>query len=103
MKRKVYIAGKITGDPNYREKFQWAGNHFRECGDIVLNPASLPEGMSRADYMRICFAMMESADIVAVLPNYQDSLGARVEIAWCDYIKKPYFVMPNVFGGERHD
>lgn len=103
MNKKVYIAGKITGDPNYREKFQRAENHFQAKGDIVLNPASLPEGMSRADYMRICFAMMETADLVAFLPDYQDSLGARLEKAWCEYVGKPRVGLLFARCGDNHD
>ncbi len=107
MNRKVYIAGMITGDPNYREKFQRIEDFIRQCGDIVLNPAVLPEGMSRADYMRICFAMMETADFVVFLPDAHKSEGAMVEMAWCQYIQKPYSV--NLYGSltdvrnEHHD
>ena len=36
---KVYIAGRITGDPRYREKFAEAEAALREVGHIPLNPA----------------------------------------------------------------
>ena len=39
---KVYIAGKITGNPNYREEFAAAERKVRALGDIPLNPAVLP-------------------------------------------------------------
>lgn len=42
-------------------------------GHIVLNPAHLPEGMKSADYMRICLAMIDSADLVAFLPGWESS------------------------------
>ena len=85
---KVYIAGKISGDPAYREKFKLAERALAEQGDIVLNPATLPERMRPSDYMRICMAMMESADIVAFLPDYEQSRGAQLEWAWCQYTSK---------------
>ena len=85
---KAYIAGKITGDPNYREKFQWAREDLTGQGFTVLDPAALPEGMSPVDYMRICFSMMESADVVAFLPDYSESRGAQLEWAWCQYVGK---------------
>ena len=85
---KAYIAGKISGDSTYREKFKTAEQALSNQGFVVLNPADLPEGMNPADYMRICFAMMESADIVAFLPDYEQSRGAQLEWSWCQYAGK---------------
>ena len=85
---KAYIAGKITGDSTYREKFNRAKKAMEGEGFIVLNPAELPEGMRSSDYMRICFAMMECADVVAFLPDYDQSRGARLEFDWCQYTGK---------------
>lgn len=90
---KIYIAGKISGDGNYREKFRRAAELLEGQGHIVLNPAGLPEGMAPADYMRICFAMMETADEVVFLPDYCDSKGAMLEYQWCRYVGKPKRVM----------
>ena len=42
---KVYIAGKITGDRRYRAKFREAAKALEEAGHVVLNPATLPDGM----------------------------------------------------------
>lgn len=40
------------------------------------------------DYMRLCFAMMEAADAVLFMQDYQDSRGAMLEWAWCQYVGK---------------
>lgn len=85
---KVYIAGKITGDSEYKKKFQIAQNDFENHGHIVLNPATLPDGMTTSDYMRICFSMMECADVVAFLPDFRQSKGAMLEWSWCQYTGK---------------
>lgn len=85
---KAYIAGKITGDEHYREKFRRAEERLQKEGFTVLNPAAMPEGMQPADYMRICIAMIDSADVVAFLPDYASSRGARLEWAWCQYTGK---------------
>ena len=87
---KIYIAGKITGDPGYRDKFAAAERQLGWQGHAVLNPAELPEGMSREDYMRICFAMIDVADAVVFLPDAAESAGARLEMAYCEYIEKEY-------------
>ena len=89
----IYIAGKIEGDPDYRTKFERAGEELERQGHIVLNPARLPQGLSPGDYMRICLAMMDTADAVAFLPDYRTSRGALLEWSWCQYVgKQTYFV-----------
>ena len=77
---KVYIAGKITGDAGYREKFAAAEQKLQGEGFIVLSPAVLPEGMSTADYMRICFAMIDVADKVAFFAH-KEGLDAHAKSA----------------------
>lgn len=86
---KIYIAGKIAGDQEYREKFGKAAKALHDQGHTVLNPAILPEGLEQADYMRICLAMLDSADLAVFLPDYQESAGAMVEWAYCQRIGKP--------------
>ena len=67
---KVYLAGKITGDPNYREKFAAAAKKLEErAGVTVISPAVTPERLKKADYMRICFAMIDVADEVWMMQN----------------------------------
>lgn len=94
---KIYIAGKITGDPQYKEKFGRIERHLEGDGYTVLNPAKLPTGMTCADYMRICFAMIDSADAVAFLPDWNKSVGARLEYAYCDYIGKDTSFISSLF------
>ena len=88
MKHKLYIAGKITGDPDYKAKFAMAEKFYKERGYTVLTPAVLPEGMLPADYMRICLSMIDTADVVAFLPGYETSQGAQLELQYCLYIDK---------------
>lgn len=85
---KVYIAGRITGDPRYREKFAEAEAALREVGHIPLNPAVLPEGMEAEDYMRICTAMLDSADAIGLLGDWTSSPGAQLEMHYADYVGK---------------
>lgn len=88
MATKIYIAGKITGDPNYKAKFAEAENFYKKRGYTVLCPSWMPAGMQKADYMRICFAMIDTADVVAFLPGYETSPGAQLELQYCFYIDK---------------
>lgn len=88
MKLKIYIAGKITGDPNYKSKFERAAKKYAAPGVIILNPATLPEGLTRAEYMRICFAKIDVSDMVVFLEDYKESDGAQIELAYCKYTDK---------------
>lgn len=88
---KIYIAGKITGEPNYKEKFDIAATSLEEQGHIVLNPAELPEGMLPADYMRICFAMIDTADAIYLLKGWYSSSGASIERNYAMYTGKSIF------------
>ncbi len=85
---KVFISGQITGDPNYKEKFRVVQRILEGDGKTVINPSVLPQGLTPADYMRICFAMIDSADVVAFLPGWNQSKGASLEHAWCQYTGK---------------
>lgn len=85
---KIYIAGKITGEPNYKEKFDIAATSLEAQGHIVLNPAELPEGMLPADYMRICFAMIDTADAIYLLKDWCSSSGAFIERDYAMYTGK---------------
>lgn len=98
---KVYIAGKITGDPDYRAKFKRAEDALREEGHTVINPAVLPAGLDPADYGRICFAMLDSADAVAFLGDFGESRGAKVEYDYCKYTKKKIMALYKLDEQER--
>ena len=85
---KIYIAGKIAGDKRYRAKFREAAKSLEALGHVVLNPATLPDGLEQADYMRICLAMLDTADLAVFLPDYRESRSAMVEWAYCQRIGK---------------
>ena len=84
----IYIAGKLTNDPGYKEKFRQAERHIKAeyPGAYIFNPAALPEGLTPEWYMDICQKMIKVSDLVIFLPDYTESKGARMELAYCNYI-----------------
>ena len=91
----IYLSGKITGDWDYKEKFRKKESVLICAGHAVLNPAKLPEGMPREKYMPICLAMLDSADAIYMIGDWQESEGARIEYKYAIYQgKAAYFEKP---------
>ncbi|MBQ1776630.1 MAG: DUF4406 domain-containing protein [Acidaminococcaceae bacterium] len=86
----VYLAGPMTGVPDWnRPAFYSAEEFFRQEGALVLNPARLPIGMPGKAYLPICLAMVEQADVIALLPGWESSEGATIETLYATKQGKP--------------
>lgn len=95
---KVYIAGPISSNmENYREEFAKAERVLEAEGYIVLNPAILPQGLRPVDYMRISMAMLEAADYICLLENWERSDGAKLEYSFAMYTGKWIDYLCNLF------
>lgn len=82
MRVRIYIAGPMTGYENFnREAFHRAEDALKREGHTVLNPAVLPDGLTQPHYMDICMAMLRCVDAVYMLKGWQQSAGARAELA----------------------
>ena len=89
---KVYIAGKITGleKPDFLKKFYDSSKALRDQGHLTMSPATLAlnEGFSHADYLHVCFAMIDVCDAVFVQKDWRDSPGAIMEVGCAKMEKK---------------
>ena len=77
----IYIAGAITGDLRYRDKFRQAERKLQDLGHIVVNPAFLPDGLK--DYLSINRAMIDQCDYIYVLKGSEKSKGTQKELDYC--------------------
>lgn len=93
---KIYIAGKITGDPCYKEKFEKVKLALEDKGHKVMNPAVLPSGFEHHEYMKICFSMIDVCEAVYFLEDWHTSKGAKLEFTYADNQNKLVLFKPNL-------
>ncbi|EPA8614733.1 TPA: DUF4406 domain-containing protein [Escherichia coli] len=93
---KIYIAGPMTGYENFnRDAFNKEADRLSRHGHSVLNPATLPNGLTQREYMDICFAMLRCADAILMLPGWKASAGATAEYHYANKMEMPVFTTLN--------
>ena len=80
--QKLYICGRVSGDADYQRKFREAEAELRAAGYTgVVNPARLcPLETDWAGAMRTVLKELLDCDGVAVLPDWNKSRGAKLEL-----------------------
>jgi hypothetical protein len=78
--KRIYISGKITGDPDYYDKFDKEENRLRNHGYMPCDPMWIPDPeASWYGAMKAVLREMLLCDGVSLLPDWQDSKGAQIE------------------------
>lgn len=88
MNQRIYISGKITGlHPEVAAGlFEQAAQQIRAAGNVPLNPMEIwPQdaGWQWEDYLsdNVRFLLKTNVNALYMLPNWQESKGARIEHA----------------------
>ena len=100
---KIYIAGKITGDKNYKIKFKRAEKLLRSLGHSVMNPAWIApsDDFTWTDYMQISGMMQARCNAVYFLKDWKDSEGAKIEFKRCHQLNQTAFFEDSAFSLEE--
>ena len=76
----IYVAGPMSGIKDFnRPLFNMVAAELTEQGHSVLNPATLPDGLSQGQYMQFCLPMVAVAHELVMLPGWEQSEGAYIE------------------------
>ena len=78
---KIYLSGKITGETNYKQKFNTVAEELLSYGYVVFNPAVLPDGFEYEDYMALDLHILSRCDAIFLLRDWKNSPGAKRELA----------------------
>ncbi|MEN5159723.1 DUF4406 domain-containing protein [Achromobacter spanius] len=93
---RVYLAGPMTGHEDFNfPAFHAAAERLRGLGLEVVNPADhgLVSGLGWADYMRWDLVKLAGCHSVYVLPRWEKSKGASLEVAIAQALGMPVFTV----------
>jgi hypothetical protein len=100
-KKRVYLSGKITGDARYADKFSRAVTTVRLefCHrGIIVNPVEwCGEEWAWWRCMVRCLLLEAMCSHVAMLPDWRESRGARIERRLALLMKKEIIYLKKIF------
>ena len=85
--RRTYLAGPMSGKPDYNyPAFAETAERLRALGHDVVSPPELNEPDESRDlpplhFLRRDIRALLDCDCIAILDGWEDSIGARCEIA----------------------
>jgi hypothetical protein len=82
---KLYLSGPMDNVEDFNHPlFHRVALEFRNANFAVCNPAEFFDGdttRERKEYMREAFKYVLEADTIVLLPGWEESKGARLEVA----------------------
>lgn len=83
---RTYISGAITDNADCEKQFTRAEQWLKLNDNTVVSPlkvcATLPTQFTHEEYMQVCFKLIDLCDCVYMLKDWQNSAGAKAELAY---------------------
>ena len=84
----IYISGKITNNPNWKEQFKVAEMKLKASGEnnVIINPEYIGQELEKEiehptykDYMQADLRTLLICNTIYMLSNWKESKGATLE------------------------
>ena len=85
---KMYIAGSITNDKNYKAKFNKVEKFMSNLGYSVFNPALSPDGLTYREYINLGLNMLMQCDCICIIDG-ENSYGTAFEKHYAELVGMP--------------
>lgn len=81
MRRKWYLSGSVTNDPDFREKFAYAELQLKNSGLKIVNPVKHEkDGKEWSYYLRKDLRKLTRCHGIILLDGWENSRGAKLEL-----------------------
>lgn len=90
MSTTVYLSGKISGNPRYKEQFAEA-EEFLKDKYTVINVAKVVEALPSLElikYVQLDFELIKLCDVIFMIDGWQKSKHAAAELTYAKSIGK---------------
>lgn len=88
---RLYISGKITNNPNYKEDFGKAEKWLLSKGITPINPCKINDicdKLTYEEFMKVDYCLIDLCDGLFMLKGWQDSKGALSEMCYAKSLGK---------------